>query len=279
MRATIQYIEQELRDLYPKTEIRAFTRLMLEHVCGLNYTQQVLLNDQLLEDSFKITIGEMVKRLKDHEPIQYIMGEIEFAGLKLMVAPPVLIPRPETEELVQWIAETELPNAPALLDVGTGSGCIALALKYRIPDASVSALDFMEQAIEVAHQNAELNKLEVEFFKTDIMNWETKAWRKLDAIISNPPYVRESEKENMSANVLNYESEKALFVPDNDPLIFYRRITEFANRWLKENGWLFFEINESLGNEMIELVKGFGFKSVEIKKDLFGKDRMLRCRK
>lgn len=279
MKATIQYIEQELRDLYPKTEIRAFTRLILEHVCGISYTQQVLMKDQLLDDSFKNTISEMVKRLKNHEPIQYILGETEFLGLKLIVTPPVLIPRPETEELVLWIAETEMPEAPALLDVGTGSGCIALALKDRIADASVSAFDFLPQALEVAGKNAELNKLEVEFFKADIMKWETSTWRNFDAIISNPPYVRESEKENMSANVLNYESQKALFVPDNDPLIYYRQITQFARRYLNENGWLFFEINENLGNETIDLVRQCGYKEAELKKDLFGKNRMLRCRK
>ena len=237
------------------------------------------MRDQHLDDTSKTAIRKIVKRLQNHEPVQYIFGETEFLGLKLKISPPVLIPRPETEELVQWVAETGLPRAPALLDAGTGSGCIALALKQKFPEAGVSAFDILEKALEVARINAALNKLDVEFFKADIMNWENYSWGKYDAVISNPPYVRESEKVNMSANVLNYESRKALFVPDEDPLMFYRRITEFANRYLNSNGWLFFEINESLGNKMIDMVKNFGFKDVEVKKDIFGKDRMLRCRK
>ncbi len=279
MRATIQHIEQELGNLFPKTEIRAFTRLMLEHVCGLNYTQQVLLKDKPLDDSVKATINEMVSRLKNHEPIQYILGETEFAGLRLKVTPPVLIPRPETEELVQWVTETGLAGNPYVIDIGTGSGCIALALKNIFPDALVRGVDVSDKALELARENAVLNALEVEFYKADILDWEAGSWRNFDVVISNPPYVRNSEREKMEANVLKYESEEALFVPDSDPLIFYRRIAEFAERYLNKSGLLFFEINEGLGHEMLELVQQFGFQEATIRKDLFGKKRMLRCRK
>ncbi len=279
MKATIQFIEKELKDLYPKTEIRAFTRLIIEHVCGLDYTRQILMRDELLEDKAKIKIKMMVARLKKFEPIQYILGETEFLGLKLMVTPGVLIPRPETEELVQWISETELPQSPVVLDVGTGSGCIALAVKKQIPQSVVLAFDISDQALMVAGKNKILNNLEVNFFQADMLNLDQTSWDSYDVIVSNPPYVRESEKGKMTATVLNYEPEIALFVQDNEPLKFYKRISEFANRHLKNGGWLFFEINEHLGNEVIELVEHYGFKSIEIKSDLFGKDRMLRCRK
>lgn len=265
--------------MYPKTEIRAFTRLMLEHVCGLNYTQQLLLRDQVLENSARDNIRSMVERLKDYEPIQYILGETEFLGMKLQVTSSVLIPRPETEELVHWISETKLPTAAAVLDAGTGSGCIALGIKKLIPGAEVHAFDNSEQALEVAKKNAVLNNLDVDFFKADVYNWESLSWRMYNVIVSNPPYVRESEKEKMETNVLKYEPEGALFVTDANPLIFYRRIAEFAARYLEKGGWLLFEINENFGIEMIDLVKQHGFRTAEIKKDLFGKNRMIRCRK
>lgn len=279
MRATIQYIEQELKGLYPKTEILAFTRLILEHVCWLNYTEQVLSRDNPLADQFRIKINEMVKRLQFYEPIQYILGETEFLGLKILVSPSVLIPRPETEELVQWVCKTQLPDSPDLLDAGTGSGCIALALKKLIPNAKVKAFDISLQALEVARNNAAINNLEVDFFDADILKWENFSWQKFNIIVSNPPYVRESEKKIMEKNVLKYEPQNALFVADNDPLLFYRRILEFTRRYLSKKGWLFFEINETFGSQLIELIQQYGFSETEIKKDLYGKSRMLRCRK
>ncbi len=279
MRATIQYIEQELSSLYPKTEIRSLTRLILEHVCGLNYTQQLLLQDQVLENTSRENIRSIVERLISHEPIQYILGETAFLDMRLLVNPSVLIPRPETEELVHWVAETELPSASAALDAGTGSGCIALGIKKLIPDADVHAFDNSDQALDVARKNAVINNLDVDFFKADIFNWNSVSWRKYNAVVSNPPYVRESEKEMMEVNVLKHEPEDALFVTDADPLIYYRSIAEFASLFLEKRGWLFFEINENFGHEMSGLVKKYGFRTAEIKKDLFGKNRMLRCRK
>lgn len=279
MKEIIQYIENELESLYQKTEVKAFVRLILEHVCGLNYTQQILLKDEHLKDAQKHEIRNIVKRLKTYEPVQYILGETEFAGMRLLVNPAVLIPRPETEELVQWIDETGISSKSDVLDVGSGTGCIALAISKLIPDISVHAVDISEDALDVARNNAELNGLDVNFLQADILNWEQYDWKKYGAIVSNPPYVRVSEKERMKANVLQYEPGNALFVPDSDPLIFYRCISELAEHSLEHNGWLFFEINESLGDEMKELVEQYGFNMVEVRKDLSGKDRMLRCRK
>lgn len=279
MEATIQYIEEELQGLYPKTEVKAFVRLILEHVCGFSYTQQALLRKQKLNDCYKKPVSEIVGRLKTYEPVQYILGETEFFELKLKVTPSVLIPRPETEELVQWICETKLPEKAAILDIGTGSGCIALALKKQLQKAEVSAVDVSARALKIARENAALNDLKVNFIHCNILNWGKYQWNKYDAIVSNPPYVRESEKTAMFPNVLKYEPESALFVNDTDPLLFYREIADFAQVGLNENGWLFFEINEKFGNETIHLLKQKKFQFIEIKKDLFGKDRMVRCRK
>lgn len=277
MQATIQYIEQELSGLYPKTEIRAFARLILEKVCGLTYTQQVLQRDRVLDATIVLQIKSIINRLKSYEPVQYVLGETTFMDMQLLVNTSVLIPRPETEELVHWIAETLLPEAPSILDVGTGSGCIALGLKKLLPQAQIYGCDISIPAIETAEKNAELNNLEVAFFEADILKWKQLKWPHINLIVSNPPYVRETEKKLMEQNVLHYEPESALFVPDSDPLMFYRVITEFAVENLNKDGWLFFEINEAFGAEIIDLVKRYGFKNPEIKKDLFDKDRMLRC--
>jgi release factor glutamine methyltransferase len=279
MESTIQYIRQELENFYPKTEIKAFERIILEHVCGLNYTDQVLFRKQKPDDWFRKPISKIIERLKAYEPIQYILGETEFCGLTLKVNPSVLIPRPETEELVHWITETELPEETILLDIGTGSGCIALALKKLIPQAKVLALDVSEDALTTARENAETNGLNVEYFRADILSRENFKWITCDVIVSNPPYVRESEMKHMFPNVLKYEPRQALFVPDADPLLFYRRIAAFAQKHLHEEGWLFFEINEVLGNEILYLLESKAFRNIEMKKDLFGKNRMIRCQR
>lgn len=279
MEATIQYIEKELAGLYPKTEIKAFVRLILEHVFGLSYTDQVLQRRKKADELLRKSVVEVVERLKAFEPIQYILGETEFFGMKLKVNPVVLIPRPETEELISWILEQRTEGNPTVLDVGTGSGCIALALKKSFKGAEVWAVDFSQQALQIARENGRKNSLDVNFFQADILSWENYEWRNFSLIVSNPPYVRESEKGVMSDNVLKYEPETALFVPDSDPLLFYRRIAEFAQRHLEENGWLYFEINEAFGNETHRLLENAGFCSVETKHDLSGKARMIRCRK
>ncbi len=279
MRATIQYIKKELTGFYPETEIKAFVRIILENVCGLDYTAQVLKIDEVIDSESSKKIAGIVERLKMFEPVQYIFGETEFYGLKLKVTPAVLIPRPETEELIHWIAKTISGDDLSIIDIGTGSGCIALALKKQFPLADVSGVDISEKSLKVARKNGELNNLDVAFFQADILNWKNYNWESYNLIVSNPPYVRESEKELMEANVLEYEPGAALFVSDENPLIYYRALAGFAKAHLTENGRLFLEINEMFGKETEELLKNEGFQNIEIKKDLNGKVRMVSCHK
>jgi len=279
MEATIQYIEKELTGLYPKTEVQGFVRLIFWHVLQLSYTDLVLRRNQKLEKSSQKRIEAIVERLKKFEPIQYILGETEFFGLKLTVNPSVLIPRPETEELVQWITTTVEDEKLSVVDIGTGSGCIALALKKELKNAVVTGVDISAESIRTASKNAEQNQLDVTFKQADILQWEKEKWEPVDLIVSNPPYVRELEKAAMHANVLQYEPENALFVSNTNPLVYYQSIAVFANRYLKANSWLFFEINENLGEELVSLLAAIGFGAIEIKKDINGKNRMLRCQR
>ena len=279
MEATIQYIEKELTGLYPKTEVQGFVRLIFWHVLQLSYTDLVLGRNQKLEKSSQKRIEAIVERLKKFEPIQYILGETEFFGLKLTVNPSVLIPRPETEELVQWITTTVEDEKLSVVDIGTGSGCIALALKKELKNAVVTGVDISAESIRTASKNAEQNQLDVTFKQADILQWEKEKWEPVDLIVSNPPYVRELEKAAMHPNVLQYEPENALFVSNTNPLVYYQSIADFANRYLKANSWLFFEINENLGEELVSLLAAIGFGAIEIKKDINGKNRMLRCQR
>ncbi len=279
MQASIQYIKKELTGLYPETEVQGFTRIVFEAVCGWDYTQQIMNKNEKLNKSDLQKIEKIVGRLKRFEPIQYILGETGFMDLKLKVNPSVLIPRPETEELIRWVIETKLVDKPRILDIGTGSGCIALALKSRIKNADVSGIDISEGALEIARLNAVQNSLEVDFFAANILNWSNLNWPVFHAIVSNPPYIRQKEKHEMAANVLEYEPENALFVPDDDPLVFYRTIAEFARKQLVGNGVLFFEINEFLGKEMKALLATLNFRNIKIKNDINGKERMVFCEK
>lgn len=279
MRSTIQYIKSELADLLPETEIQAITRIILESVCSWSFSEQLTRANETMDKEKVGQITAIVHRLKKSEPIQYVLGETEFFGLKMKVNPAVLIPRPETEELVEWVCNSTLPENPKILDVGTGSGCIALALKKNLKDAEISAVDFSEKALDVARQNAGLNNLKVEFLRADILNWEKYDWDFFDVIVSNPPYVRVSEKKLMQKNVLDFEPGMALFVSDEDPLVFYREIARFAQKFLAEKGFLFFEINESLSDPLIKMLQQNNFTDVQLQKDLQGKNRMIRCRK
>lgn len=279
MRSTIQYIENELAGLYPSTEISGFVRLILESVYQLSYTGQVLMKaEKLPEEGFE-RVQEIVARLKMYEPLQYILGETWFHDLRLNVAPGVLIPRPETEELVDRILQLTLDPAARILDIGTGSGAIALALKKGFPDAGMEAVDISEKALEIARENAKRHQLDVHFSQCDILKWKDHEWPQYDLIVSNPPYVRESEKKQMEANVLRYEPTTALFVDDADPLLFYRAIAAFAGEHLKKEGYLFFEINESLGSEMKQLLETAGFEQVQLWQDINGRNRMAGCQK
>ena len=267
--------KEELKALYPQREIEGITYILLEHL--LNYSKieiQLNKNEKIEQNNFE-RISEALVDLKRSIPIQYIIGETEFYDLRFKVNEHTLIPRQETEELVHAIINDNRVVNPKILDVGTGSGCIPIVLAHNIVGANVSSVDVSEGAIVIAKENALINKTEISFYHRDFLNWEDYSWDKdFDIIVSNPPYVKESEKELMQKNVLAYEPHTALFVDDNDPLIFYRRIAEFAKSHLKKGGKLYFEINEALGCEMVELQESLGFTSVRLMKDLNGRDRM-----
>ncbi len=276
MQPTIQYIRQELQPFYSNREIESFIQLIFSYVKNYTLTDLVLKRAEKLFLQEINDIRQIVERLKLHEPIHYIIGTKEFCGIKLSVNPAVLIPRPETEELVEWIKESEI-SPDSILDIGTGSGCIALSLKKLIPGACLAGCDVSPDALALAKRNAEINALEVPFMEADILRWYSIPWPgKFGLIVSNPPYVTESERAEMNKNVLDYEPHKALFVEDDNPLKFYKAIVNFSSEWLIPEGKLYFEINETFGMQMISLMHGKGFRNIEIKRDLQGKERMIR---
>lgn len=278
MKAGIASIRKELAGIYQAEEIESLIFLIFEKVKGYTRTQFLLAKDEILCEEDRSEIGMMVARLKNHEPIQYILGETEFYGLPFYAVPGVLIPRPETEELVQWIIQENKLTSPTILDMGTGSGCIAVSLRKNIPESVVLACDISPVCIETARRNADLNSAAITVLTYDILrNSPGISFPELDVVVSNPPYVREMERLQMERNVLEYEPGLALFVPDNDPLIFYSRIADFARNNLKHNGRLYFEINEALGKECSEMLQEKGFSAIRIKKDIHGKDRMIGC--
>lgn len=274
-------IKIQLSGLYPSEEIQSFFNILSEEYLKLSRIEIALNPDKEVSNEDLEKFQKALVRLKNQEPIQYIVGETEFFSLLFKVNKHTLIPRPETEELVDWIlSENKSPTHYTLpnniLDIGTGSGCIAISLAKNLSDFEVSALDISEEALKVALQNAEFNEVEVNFFQTDILEIE-KLPKQYDIIVSNPPYVRELEKKEMQQNVVKYEPDSALYVKDEDPLLFYRAILKLAITHLNPNGKLFFEINEYLANELTRLLKDEGFQNIEVKKDIFGKDRMLKC--
>lgn len=270
--------KKTLSELYPSEEIQSFFNILSEKYLNLSRIEIALNRDRRLTETEAEKFQKAILRLQNHEPVQYIIGETEFYGLPFKVNKHTLIPRPETEELVEWILSGFPPSgARGILDIGTGTGCIAISLAKNLPNAKISALDISEEALKIAEANAKLNKVEIDFFQTDILAAETLP-KKYDVIVSNPPYVRELEKKQMQQNVLKYEPHSALYVKDEDPLLFYRAISRLAKNHLNPGGKLFFEINEYLAYEMTELLKAAGFKNIEIKKDIYGKDRMLKCK-
>lgn len=278
-----EHFHNSLKEEYPDTEIQSFFYLLAE--CYLKLKRvDIALNLYMPVSNKKVQKFEMaLTELKRHKPIQYIIGTTEFYGLSFKVTESTLIPRPETEELVAWILETlsQDPETFTILDIGTGTGCIAIALAKHLPNAKVYAVDISKKALSVAKTNAKLNKVEVEFVELDILNWQNDIQHspikdvEFDVIVSNPPYVRHLEKAQMSANVLKHEPAEALYVEDDQPLLFYKAITEYASSALKNQGHLFFEINQYLGAEMQQLLYAYGFGSISLKKDIFEKNRMI----
>lgn len=270
---------QELSSLYDEKEIESFFYVVLESFHNKKRID-LALNPAMEMDAMQLLRWESVlSDLKKEKPIQYILGETEFYGLPFLVNENTLIPRPETEELVDLIVvESRKSKVESLkiLDIGTGSGCIAISLAKNLPNAQVSAIDVSEKALATAQKNAEINKVDVNFILKNILETEVLD-ENYDIIVSNPPYVRNLEKEEIKPNVLEYEPHLALFVDDNDALLFYRKIAELAKRNLSENGKLYFEINQYLGKETFELLEGMGFKNVILKKDIYENDRMISC--
>ena len=274
----VEYIRTQLSKIFTLGEIRVFTTLILKEVSNLSFSDIIACKFKDLSDNEKQNIISIVKRLLNNEPIQYILGKTEFYGLEFKVSPAVLIPRPETEELIEWILlETKKIN-PHILDIGTGSGCIAIALAKKMQYATVDAWDISESALEIARQNAITNNVSVEFSNVDVLK-SLSVRKYFDIIVSNPPYIKESEKEKMEKNVLDYEPHEALFVANNDALIFYNRITDIAKENLNENGVLYFEINRANGVEIVQMLKRKGLMNIELKKDISGNNRMIRAMK
>lgn len=274
MRRTIQYIKETLVDRYDRAEIESFCFLILNHLTGLSKSQMIINPDFLLSNTGFESVKSIVKRLLIFEPIQYILGKTEFYGLTFYVEPGVLIPRFETEELVDLIIkQTSEKEKPKILDIGCGSGCIAVALKKNIPAAEVWGCDISLKALEMTDRNAHLNEVQINIKELDILGDLPFVEKNFNIIVSNPPYVTNREKEAMHRNVLDFEPEIALFVPDGDPLVFYRNIISKSHELLEPKGKIYFEINEFLGNEMRDLLVDGGF-NVEIIKDINGKDRI-----
>ncbi len=278
MKAAIASIRKELAGVYSKEEMESLIFLIFEKLKGYSRTQFLLAKEEILNQAELDEIGEIVVRLRNHEPIQYILGVTEFYGLPFYAVSGVLIPRPETEELVQWIIQENKLAEPVILDIGTGTGCIAVSLRKNIPQSIVLACDISPICIETANRNAKLNEADVSVFEFDILNQSSGYnFQELDIIVSNPPYIRETEKTLMEKNVLDHEPELALFVPDAKPLIFYERIADFATVHLKNQGQLYFEINEAFGLECSAMLLEKGFSDIILKKDIHGKDRMIGC--
>ena len=281
--AAYQYILVSLEPLYADREAKNIASLILEKLTGYSHSQRILHKKDTLEEKTEKQLQKIINELTTNRPVQYCLEEAWFAGMKFFVNEQVLIPRPETEELVSWILESNPEkkfSETRILDIGTGSGCIAIALKKKLTDASVTAFDISPDALAIARRNAQANQVYVEFLLYDILSENAhRAESPFTIIVSNPPYVLVSEKDEMMERVWKYEPAQALFVSDNDPLIFYKAILRYAEKHLAENGELYFEINESKANEIQDLLEYNTYRRIEVKKDFQGKARMIRAGK
>ena len=269
----IPYFIKQLNGIVQEREIISLAYISIDFLLGYNRSDCIIHSDKDITSDVSDRIKQIIADLKTNKPIQHIIGETEFYELKLKVNEHTLIPRPETEELVKWILQHEFTSA---LDIGTGSGCIAIALRKN-KSAEISAIDVSESALLVAKENAKINEVEINFLLQDIL--KTTTLPKVDVIVSNPPYVLDKEKELMLANVLDNEPHLALFVPNNNPLLFYKKIADLAFKSLSKNGLLFFEINEQFGKETVAMLSSIGFVDIKLKKDINDKDRMIKATK
>lgn len=266
----------ELAAIYPTQEVDSFFYMTIEHYLKLDRFILALQPNYVINKEEEDVLFLVINQLKEQIPIQYILGTAHFMGLNFNVNSNVLIPRPETEELVSWVLdEVNVDEEITILDIGTGSGCIAITLAKNLPKAKVFALDVSKEAIKVAKSNAEANNVDVTFIEKNILE-EINLAEKFDVVVSNPPYVRDLEKSEMSANVLEHEPNLALFVSDTNPLVFYKAISSFSLKHLRKDGKLFFEINQYLGEKTKQLLVNHNYKNIYLKKDIFGNDRMLK---
>ena len=275
MKAIIRQINENLSGSYTAGEISALTRIIATELLGVPQMTFFLKDDITLTARQQALLDNAIERLKRQEPIQYILGYSDFCGLRFKVTPATLIPRPETSELVEWVA-SEATGNERILDIGTGSGCIAVSLANKMPQSEVTAWDISAEALTVATENSRSNGTEVLFEQVDIIAYQPEE-KQFDIIVSNPPYIKENEKSAMHSNVLDWEPHTALFVPDSDPLLFYRTIAKKGLTLLKPGGTLYFEINRAHGAETVEMLAGLGYTGIELRKDFADNDRMIKA--
>jgi release factor glutamine methyltransferase len=274
------YFKDRLQNQFSESELKSMWKQLICKRFDWSDSDFLLASENRLSESDLLYVRSIVKRLQANEPFQYILGETTFCDLTILCDSRALIPRPETEELVAWISE--LTQVNSIIDICSGSGCIALGLKSRFPNALVFGMDVSEDANELAQTNAHRNGLSVEFQTADALDINSEFWKNLDSvdvIVSNPPYITHEEIEQMNSNVLDYEPHLALFVPNDSPIIFYDCIARIAAEKLSNKGFLFFELNPDFADQVIEMLKNIGFQNIEVNIDLQGKNRMLKAQK
>jgi release factor glutamine methyltransferase len=271
-----QYLSDELDGFFPEPEIGAITNIIIKTVLRFTKLHTIALPESSVSQKQVHEIIRICRELKTGKPIQYVLGETNFYNCIIKVNSETLIPRPETEELVDLVIKENKGFMGTILDVGTGSGCIAVALAINLPGTAVTGIDISEGAVKMARANASLNHTEVTFKKADIFSIDAYSAGTVGIIVSNPPYIRDSEKKDMSKNVLDFEPHNALFVQDSDPLVYYRGILNFARTVLNPGGKIYFEINEAMGNLMSELLMAHGYSGIEIVMDINGKERIVK---
>ena len=271
------YLNMELRGIYPEEEIRAIGNIIIRNVLGMTKMHQAYLTQEPVDRTQALKIIKICGELKAGKPVQYVLGETVFYNCTIKLNKSTLIPRPETEELVDLIIGENKDYTGNIIDFGTGSGCIAIALASNLPGSSVSGTDISDQALITADENAKLNNVRVAFIKDDILNPDTSQLEKTGLIVSNPPYIMDSEKQLMHKNVLDFEPHSALFVADSDPLVFYNGILKKADSILEPKGKIYFEINEALGISMVHLLESYRFSEIKLIKDINGKERIIKA--
>lgn len=276
MNPVIYYIKQSLHGYYPDSEIVSMAKLLLTQVFGMSVVELYTGKDNNFSSNERKRLDDILVRLKKQEPLQYIIGVEEFCGLTFEVTPDVLIPRPETSELVYWIIQENEGKRSRVLDIGTGSGCIAVTLAKKLRETRVTSWDVSEKALQVASRNCRRNGVEVRLERKNVLETVFQG-EVFDIIVSNPPYVTEREKKEMERNVLDWEPALALFVPDDNPLLFYRNIAGLGREMLAPEGKLYFEINRGYGRQMVDMLEGLGYHDIELRKDISQNDRMIKA--